>query len=86
MNKSENDTKVAEMLEDLENSFPRMEILFKVYATPKFAKLVAEVYKEGIFFAREATKYFCSRAGMLSRQFMERGADLLLRAIQMGRG
>jgi len=42
-----------------------MEILLKVYATSKFAKLVAEVYKEGVLFAREATRYFCSRSGML---------------------
>jgi len=71
VNKSENDTKIAEMLMDLENSFPRMEILLKVYATPKFAKLVAEVYKEGVLFAREATRYFCSRSGMLLSQSIE---------------
>jgi hypothetical protein len=53
------------MLEELANGFPRLEILLKIYTGSKFAKLVSEVYKEGICFNREAAKYFCSRCGKL---------------------
>jgi hypothetical protein len=63
INKSSNDTKIAELLEEMQNSFPRLGTLMEVYPTPALETCVASVYKEIIMFAREASDYFARFSG-----------------------
>ncbi|KAH0543405.1 hypothetical protein FGG08_002263 [Glutinoglossum americanum] len=58
VNKSGNDMKIAGLLEDLHNSFPRLETLVGVYPTARLKECVVLAYKEIILFARGASEYF----------------------------
>ncbi|MCJ1385588.1 hypothetical protein MMC17_008711 [Xylographa soralifera] len=58
INKGGNDSKIAELLGDLRKSFPQLSDWKKIYPTVSIKTLVAEVYKQVIDFARDASLYF----------------------------
>ena len=58
VNKAGNDSKISELLSELQKSFPQLDDWTKIYPTSTVERLVAEVYKQVIVFAREASKYF----------------------------
>ena len=58
VNKARNDSKISELLLELQKSFPRLDDWTKIYPTSAVKLLVAEVYKQVIIFARTASTYF----------------------------
>ncbi|MCJ1438053.1 hypothetical protein MMC27_007440 [Xylographa pallens] len=58
INKGGNDSKIADLLGDLRKSFPQLSDWKKIYPTVSIKTLVAEVYKQVIDFARDASLYF----------------------------
>ena len=59
--KSENDTKFADTLETLQNSFPRMTLVEELYPEPSVKTRVSKVYREIVLFARVSFEYFANR-------------------------
>lgn len=66
VNKSGNDRKIADFLEELQRSFPRAKALEDVYPSARLQDCVASVYKEVIVFARNAAEYFSRTGGELN--------------------
>ena len=64
MNKSKNDTGLADLLGELSRSFPQLDSLTDIYPSVTLEKAVASVYREVIFFARQAAEYFTRFSGM----------------------
>ena len=58
LNKSGNDTRIAELLDELTRSFPRLDVWVNLYPTPAVKKAVIQVYKNVIDFSKETTQYF----------------------------
>jgi hypothetical protein len=58
VNKSGNDKKITGLLRELRKSFPELDEWTDIYPTPSMRECVAEVYKEVINFARDASIYF----------------------------
>jgi hypothetical protein len=58
VNKSGNDSGIADLLKELRKSFPQLDDWTLIYPTPSMKQAVAEVYKEVITFARDASIYF----------------------------
>jgi hypothetical protein len=58
VNKSQNDTKIAGLLNELRKSFPRLDDWTSIYPTLAMKTLVTEVYKQIIDFARHTSVYF----------------------------
>jgi hypothetical protein len=58
VNKSNNDTKIGDLLEEVQKSFPRLENWPDIYPTPTMRSLVVTAYKQVIEFSRSAAKYF----------------------------
>ena len=56
--KDKMDRKFAENLAKLQSWFPRVNLAQHIYPQPSIEVRVSAVYREGILFAREATKYF----------------------------
>jgi hypothetical protein len=53
-------------LKRLSLEFPRLEILAGIYPSKPLQRLIGDVYKDGIDFARECTKYYMkSSAGIM---------------------
>jgi hypothetical protein len=58
VNKTANDDKITELVLELQKSLPKLDVWDAIYPTESMTILVAEVYKEVIVFAREASVYF----------------------------
>jgi len=58
VNKSGNDNSIASLLKEMRKSFPQLDEWTNIYPTKSMKELVAEVYKEVITFARDASIYF----------------------------
>jgi hypothetical protein len=58
VNKSGNDSGITDLLKELQKSFPQLDDWTLIYPTPSMKQVVAEVYKEVITFARDASVYF----------------------------
>jgi hypothetical protein len=58
VNKSGNDSSIATLLHEMRKSFPQLDDWTNIYPTSSMKQVVAEVYKEVITFAREASVYF----------------------------
>ncbi|KUJ17982.1 uncharacterized protein LY89DRAFT_717619 [Mollisia scopiformis] len=58
VNKSSNDIKIKDLLDDMRKSFPRLENWADIYPTTTMRKLVADAYEQVIEFSRAATEYF----------------------------
>lgn len=61
--KTQNDEKIADALADLNQSFPRLDLMTEIYPEESVEILVAEAYKEVIAFAREAAEYYSQSSG-----------------------
>lgn len=59
-NKSGNDSGIATLLVEMRKSFPKLDDWINIYPTPSMKGLVADVYKDVIMFARDASIYFTS--------------------------
>ena len=62
INKSENDEKFASTLQELRNSFPRIQLAENIYSDISVKEKVSKVYSQVINFGREATDYFLARS------------------------
>ncbi|KIW91001.1 uncharacterized protein Z519_08784 [Cladophialophora bantiana CBS 173.52] len=60
VNKTGNDEKIAKALAELQNSFPRLNLLSDIYPEAQMERLVAEAYRDVIVFARNAVLYYMS--------------------------
>ncbi|KAL9631610.1 MAG: hypothetical protein Q9164_005790 [Protoblastenia rupestris] len=60
--KSENDTKYADTLQELRNSFPRMKTVEDTYLVVSVKERVHKVYREVVIFARASFKYFLDKS------------------------
>ncbi|TVY81584.1 hypothetical protein LSUE1_G003620 [Lachnellula suecica] len=60
VNKTANDAKIENLLEDIRKSFPKLENWPDIYPTPQMRELVATAYEQVTDFARAATYYFTS--------------------------
>jgi hypothetical protein len=60
VNKSNNDTKIKDILEEVRKSFPRLENWTGIYPTKYMRTLVAKAYEQVMEFSRTATEYFSS--------------------------
>lgn len=58
VNKSGNDSGIANLLKEMRKSFPQLDDWTLIYPTASMKQAVAEVYKEVIIFARDASIYF----------------------------
>jgi hypothetical protein len=58
VNKSGNDSRIATLLDEMRKSFPQLDDWTNIYPTPCMKLVVAEVYREVITFARDASVYF----------------------------
>ena len=58
MNKQKKEERIESMLLTLQREFSRIEILQDLYPSKVIKKYIAEAYKLGIDFAREATLYY----------------------------
>jgi hypothetical protein len=58
VNKSGNDSSIATLLDEMRKSFPQLDDWTNIYPTPSMKLVVAEVYREVITFARDASVYF----------------------------
>lgn len=58
VNKTGNDSKIADLLSELRKSFPQLDDWVNIYPTLPMKLLVAEVYQQVITFARHTSKYF----------------------------
>ena len=58
VNKSGNDSGIAGLLSEMRKSFPQLDDWTLIYPTASMKRAVAEVYKEVITFARDASVYF----------------------------
>ena len=56
--KQQYEEKIDNFLEQLSREFPRLEILDDVYPSTEIQSLVANIYLEGVKFARECTRYY----------------------------
>ncbi|KAL9636033.1 MAG: hypothetical protein Q9204_002405 [Flavoplaca sp. TL-2023a] len=56
--KSENDERFIGTMKELQNEFPRIEMVDNLYSHASVKDRVSQVYSQVIIFAREATKYF----------------------------
>ncbi|KAL9023119.1 MAG: hypothetical protein Q9180_008380, partial [Flavoplaca navasiana] len=56
--KSENDERFIGTMKELQNEFPRIEMVDNLYSHASVKDRVSQVYSQVIVFAREATKYF----------------------------
>jgi hypothetical protein len=63
VNKSGNDSKIADFLSEIQKSFPQLDTLVDVYPSTKLETCVVSVYKEVIVFARTASEYFARFSG-----------------------
>lgn len=68
MNKNENDSKIADLMVALRESFPELDGWTEIYPTIPMKILVMEVYKQIIEFARDATLYFLRFSSKLQRR------------------
>ncbi|TVY38285.1 hypothetical protein LOCC1_G007041, partial [Lachnellula occidentalis] len=57
VNKSANDTKIKDLLDDIRKSFPILENWPQIYPTPTMRALVANAYEQVIEFSRAAAYY-----------------------------
>ena len=64
MNKSKNETKLVDILTGLTLSFPQLDTLVDVYPSVSLEKAVASVYREVIFFVRDAAQYYTRFSGV----------------------
>ncbi|KAE9370953.1 hypothetical protein N431DRAFT_379747 [Stipitochalara longipes BDJ] len=58
VNKGRNDSGIGNLLNELRKSFPQLDDWTLIYPTASMKQVVAEVYKEVITFARDASIYF----------------------------
>jgi len=58
VNKSGNGSKIGDLLFELQKSIPQLDDWVTIYPTTTIKTLVAEVYKQVIIFARDASIYF----------------------------
>ena len=63
VNKSINDVKFSDTIQDLNKSFPQLDQLSSVYPSTSMEICLALVYKDVILFARQATDYFTRISG-----------------------
>ena len=63
VNKSANEDKITNALDDLSRWYPRLNDLTDIYPEPKLEASVAEVYKGGIMFAQSSETYYTSLSG-----------------------
>lgn len=71
VNKSGNDSGMADLLQEMRKSFPRLDDWTLIYPTPSMKQVVAEVYKEVITFARDASVYFTRFRSKTTPDFRE---------------
>ncbi|CAG8955734.1 hypothetical protein HYFRA_00011000 [Hymenoscyphus fraxineus] len=58
VNKTRNDEKIAELLDDMRKTFPKLEPWKDIYPTDNMKALVATAYQQVITFCRAASEYF----------------------------
>jgi hypothetical protein len=58
VNKSNNDKKIMELLDDLRKSFPRLDSWPLIYPTDEMRDLVAAVYNQVTEFSMAVAEYF----------------------------
>ena len=58
VNKLGNDSKIVDLVDELQKSFPRLDDWVGLYETPSMKVPVVEVYKHVIAFAKSAIEYF----------------------------
>jgi hypothetical protein len=57
VNKTKNDTRVVEHLEEVEKLLPTLDVWRDIYPNPTMRDLVAEAYQQVLAFSRAATEY-----------------------------
>jgi hypothetical protein len=62
---------MADLLQEMRKSFPRLDDWTLIYPTPSMKQAVAEVYKEVITFARDASVYFTRFRSKITPDFHE---------------
>lgn len=70
VNKSNNDMKIKDLLDELRKSFPRLENWSHMYPTQPMRVLVANVYDQVTEFSRTAAKYFARFWSKFMNYFM----------------